>query len=706
MSQKMSVSEVILWARIPAAILVAVVMVLSALTLSSVPAIAGRPPPSSPSVEQAFVASLDDSYAWSMTERMANGGEIVAGTDSSLDAAKMLAGEMRLIGLQPGLPHRSYIEDFTIYGWEDLGSSATIVSPVFKSIPIAQAYKDAGTGPEGVTATLVYVNLARWDDFEMSDVAGKIVLFHRQDPMFYGLPSLAEAKARGAVGALMDYPIIPDDALKNDVTGVSVPAVYITEVDSAYLQGLLAANLEVVVKLVVNNKVGNRPLAHNVVGVIPGAVYPEEYVYIGAHFDHWFTSACDDDAGIGSLFGIAKAVVDSKLKPARTLVFVAFDSEELGGQPDTWYDWCLGSYSHIVASLEGGPSLHPDRPGKIVAMLNMDVIGVRDAIVYIETTPDLTNFFSIAAKDAGIPTTAKTWVYWPPSSYDDWPFYMMGIPVMQIAWWGVSYDALYHTTADTMDKIDPEHLHVNMVFVGLSAIRLSQNQVVSYALSENLNVAKKGIQNLHAFDSGAVSPGKANIDTLLQGIDRYSAALAYVAPKLSAKGLTNLEIARVNSIQMRSEVALLPYLFDWDTSVIPGWTGLFVFDTYANDLASMNAAIADLSAGRMGSAANDLAGVTTMMWGQYVGGEAYSHTLNEIAYPEHPLWAAGHLSTITNIHTEYMSLTGRLGSGGMSDQQVLQSLIEKRDAIYGYITSASEKAGTAYLNAAAVLMQM
>jgi len=684
------------------AVLIASIMIISALAVTASSVNGGKP--TQPSAdEQAFLAALDDKYAWTMTERMVNGGPVVAGTTSSARAADMLAAEMKKIGLKPGLSS-GYIEDFTIYGWKEISSSVAVVSPEARSIQSAQAYKDVGTGPGGVTAPLVYVNLARWDDFERNDVSGKIVLFHRHDPMFYGLPSLAEAKARGALGALIDYPIISENALKNDVTGVSIPAVYISNADSTYLRGLLVTGQEVIVKLVVSNEVGNRPLAHNVVGVIPGAVYPNEFVYVTAHFDHWFSSACDDGAGIGSLFAIAKAVKASGIQPARTLVFVAFDSEELGGQPDTWYDWCLGSYSHIVASLDGGPALHPDRPGKIVGMLNMDVVGVRDAVVFVETTPELTQFFKIAARDSGLSTTAPTYVYWPPSSYDDWPFYMVGVPVMQIAWWGPYYDTLYHTTDDTMDKIDPEHLHVNMVFVGISMVRLAQAKVLPYGLAEIHNVAVRGIDNLLSKDSSALGPGKANIEILRDGMNAYYAALTNAAPTLSAKyNPTPSEAARINHLLMASEVALLPHLYDWDTSVVPGWTGLFLFDTYANDLYWMNKAIQDLTRGDTGKAKEDLAAVTTMKWGQYVGEEAYAHVLAKIAFPQHPLWADGHLPTLTQVHTEYMSLMGRLGSSGMDPSTVLSSLELKRDAIYGFITSASFEAGTAYANAASIL---
>ena len=692
--------------KITGAVLLATVFVLSAFAVASFGSAGGKPMPTPPDWEQKFRDALSYDYAWQVTSHMLYGGEVVAGTDSSAEAANWIAGQMKRIGLSPGGSSGSFIEDFQIYGWEDLGSSVTVVSPETKSIKFHQAYKDVGTGPDGITAPVVYINLARWDDFERNDVTGKIVLFHRQDPMFYCLPSLAEAKARGAVGALMDYPILDDADLKTDVIGVSIPAVYITELDSNYIQGMLSAGQEVVVKLVVNNKVGHYPMAHNVVGVIKGSVYPEEFVYLTAHFDHWFTSACDDDAGIGSLLAIAKAMKAIGIKPDRTLVFVAFDSEELGGQPDTWYDWCLGSYSHIVASLDGGPALHPDRPGKIAAMLNMDVIGVRDAVVFVETTPDITNFIRSAARDSGLTVTAPTYVYWPPSSYDDWPFYMAGVPVMQIAWWGPYYDTLYHTTGDTLDKIDPEHLQVNMIFNGLCMLRMSQSKVLPYTLTENLEVAYEGIDYLLMNDPTALDAGKADISSLMDGLETYEAVLCDIKPTLESTILTVSETGRVNKILMQSEKELLPHMFDWDCSVIPGWTGLWLFETYANDLNWMNQAIESLEAGKVSAAAGNLGSVTTMEWGQYVGEEAYQHVLDEIAFPEHPLWADGFLPTLTQVHIEYMVLMGTWDGSPMSTEMVLDSLIEKRDAIYGYVTMAALEAGMAFEEAAGILGQI
>jgi hypothetical protein len=139
--------------------------------------------------------------------------------------------------------------------------------------------------------------------------------------------------------------------------------------------------------------------------------------------------------------------------------------------------------------------------------------------------------------------------------------------------------------------------------------------------------------------------------------------------------------------------------------MIPGWTGLFLFDTYANDLFWLNQAIAALKAGDEDACLKALEGVNTMEWGQYVGDSAYDTMMDHIAYTPHLLWGYGYIPQLSDVHDEYMSLAGRT-AGGMSRAELLSSLTAKRDAIYGYVTMASEEAGTAYSEAAAVLRTM
>jgi hypothetical protein len=709
-----------------------VVTVLTVLLLLAGPASAksgpdGTTPTLSPD-EKLLVSKLDDAYAWQIMLNQVYGwgvpnytpwfNETVGGTEASHATIDALAAEMQRLGLEPGAADGTYVEDFPIDGWDDLGSSAEVVSPYTRLItPTKQAYKGAGTGPDGITAPLVDVGYGRYEDFEKAgDISGKIVLLHRADPMFYGGPSLAEAKERGAVGALMDYPLTDPEILKTDEIAEFIPTLYIRQIEWNQLAADLAAGKKLAVKLVVNNEVGDFPLAHNVVGQITGSVYPDEYVYLACHFDHWMTSAADDGAGVGSMFAIAKAVREMQAegwRPQRTLVFIAFDSEELGGPPDTWYDWCLGSFSHIVGQLPAPssvpwtdedllPALRAERPGKIVAMLNMDVIGVKDATVYVESTPDVTDFFKQCAKDSGLVNIAKTWVYWPPSSYDDWQFFMAGVPCMEIAFWGPVYDKLYHTNGDVPEVLDPDAIRANMKFNGLALLRFDRSGVVGYDLAENLAVADIGVANLLQADRRVFDAGRADMSALATGLDEYDAALDAKADVLAAAVATPAEAARVNAIQLEAEKQLLPHLFDWDSSGIPGWTGIFVFDTYANDLKAMNKAIKTLEVGNAKGCAGYLEGVTTMGWGRYVGRDAYDLVLGHIAYNPHLLWGYGFIPRLTDVHDEYASLVGRSGVD-MTDAEVLRSLRAKRDAIYGFVTAASNEAGTAFSQSAEVL---
>ena len=729
---------------LPRVILLLLVAVVTLALLTGAASAAKRPALTTD--EQALLQAVKDNYdyAWDVMEKQVYGwgwpdaplpgpwyNETVAGADGptqSLLRARWLAEEMADLLLIPGgnrdvsfeHPEDAYLEDFHIDGWEELESSVEVLSGSLEGEKFTgkQNFKGAGTGPAGLTREVVYVGDGRYEDFERAgDISGKIVLFHRKDPMFYGEPTLAEAKARGAAGAIMDYPVTPDEDLKTDCIIPAIPVTYIRTTEMDRLRAALDAGETVEVKLIVNNEVGDFPEAHNVVGMIEGSKYPDEYVYLTCHFDHWITSAADDGAGVASMFAIAKAIKESGYTPDRTLVFVAFDSEELGGPPDTWYDWCMGSFAHIVGQLpqsstEPGTwtdedlldAIHEDRPGKTIAMWNMDVIGVKDAVVFVETTPVVTNFIKRCARDTGLFGEAPTMVYWPPSSYDDWQFYMEGIPVMQIAWWGPAYDILYHTTGDVPDVIDPEHFLANMRFNMLATWRASQSAIAPYTLSENLEVAQEGIDNLAAMDASAL--GKADISVLTDGMAAYESAMMTAERKMSMKNLPQAQVEKINAALMKQATVLDPHLFDWDCTMIPGWTGLFLFDTYANDLKWMNQAITALEGGDADGCAKALENVTTMEWGQYVGDKAYDTMLDHIAYTPHLLWGYGYIPRLTDVHGEYMSLMARYDAGGMTKAQVAASLDFKRDAIYASVQAAAEEAGVAFDEAAAVLRTM
>jgi len=245
-----------------------------------------------------------------------------------------------------------------------------------------------------------------------------------------------------------------------------------------------------------------------------------------------------------------------------------------------------------------------------------------------------------------------------------------------------------------------------MRFNALGLLRFDSSGIVRYDLEENLTVARTGVANILKKDPKVFAAGHADWSVLEKGMTDYLAVLMTKAAILNAKKVTQEEAARVNGIQMAAAKALLPNLFDWDSSGIPGWTGAFSFDNYANDLAKLDKAIMALKAGKRQLCAAELGGVTTMAWGQYVGSEAYGTVLDHIAYNPHLLWGYGFIPRLTDVHAEYMSLKGRAGADTMSGAEILASLRTKHDAIYGSVTAAAVKVGTAFSTAAEVLQEL
>jgi Zn-dependent M28 family amino/carboxypeptidase len=117
----------------------------------------------------------------------------------------------------------------------------------------------------------------------------------------------------------------------------------------------------------------------NVLAVLPGAKTPEEIVILGAHYDHIGTAAAgvmcrekegdticngadDNGSGTAMVLEVARAFVEAKYRPDRTIVFAHFAGEELG---------LYGS----LALASKPPKAPPFEGGKVVAMVNLDMVG-------------------------------------------------------------------------------------------------------------------------------------------------------------------------------------------------------------------------------------------------------------------------------------------------------------------------------------------
>nr|MBA3674358.1 M28 family peptidase [Chitinophagaceae bacterium] len=119
-------------------------------------------------------------------------------------------------------------------------------------------------------------------------------------------------------------------------------------------------------QLLIKHELSESKLA-NVVGVLPGNSKKDEYVIFSAHYDHLgigkpdvkgdsiYNGANDDAAGTTAVIMLSKYFSQIK-NNERTLIFVAFTAEEVGGFGSQYFS----------------KQLPPD---KVVAMFNIEMIG-------------------------------------------------------------------------------------------------------------------------------------------------------------------------------------------------------------------------------------------------------------------------------------------------------------------------------------------
>lgn len=71
---------------------------------------------------------------------------------------------------------------------------------------------------------------------------------------------------------------------------------------------------------------------HNVIGIIPGTEFPDEYVIMGAHLDAFdvATGGVDDGSGVTPHMEAARLIMEAGGKPKRTIIVALWAAEEFG----------------------------------------------------------------------------------------------------------------------------------------------------------------------------------------------------------------------------------------------------------------------------------------------------------------------------------------------------------------------------------------
>jgi hypothetical protein len=358
------------------------------------------------------------------------------------------------------------------------------------------------TGPEGVTAPLLWVGEGSARDFDRADARGKIVVAEVRFPY---LPAGLLLKTTGAAYAVSD----PDgfftlgsgqylnfvrtnfrggttaetapptdvywNAVKRGARGVllilrdqpsrynthygpydgimkPLPALWIGKYDGPRLKALALAGTSATLTLEGEAVPGEM---RNVWGVLPG-VSPE-IVLITSHHDSPFTGAVEDAAGAAQV--LAQAWAWARVRPeerARTLVFVIDGGHFYGS---------LGGRAFAAA--------HPDLMRRTRVLLTLEHLGAKEveeregeyaetgrpALTVMFTTPDprvLAAVMKALARKPPPLTIAIPADFFGPAPTSDAAGYVLEAGVPVVSWIGCPYYLL--DSGDTLDKIDRESL--------------------------------------------------------------------------------------------------------------------------------------------------------------------------------------------------------------------------------------------------------
>lgn len=190
----------------------------------------------------------------------------------------------------------------------------------------------------------------------------------------------------------------------------------------------------------------------NILGKIEGK-NPNEYVIIGAHYDHLgvdpmlegdqiYNGADDNASGVSAVLQIAKAFLATGEKPERTVIFAFWDGEEKG---------LLGS-KYFVQNFPGIK--------KVKGYLNFDMIGRNNneakpthvVYFYTEAHPVFGDWLKNDIKKYNLNLTPdyRPWDK-PVGGSDNASFALLDIPVI---WYHTDGHPDYHMPSDHADKIN------------------------------------------------------------------------------------------------------------------------------------------------------------------------------------------------------------------------------------------------------------
>lgn len=326
-----------------------------------------------------------------------------------------------------------YIEDFTIVTtWPNIRTKGDIIAPAYPIDEFRNYEIEEVQGRFGIMSEEMKNQFPDYDSFAAGTINASL------GAGAYGI--IVERKLNTEQYPYTKYPVAPtvmDFTTVNDkgpmVYYVSTP-VYNEMKEETSKGALVHASIDCSIEDVQTT---------NVIGYIPGSdeELKDEYIIISAHLDHvgsngdgtYNPGGLDNGSGIASILEIAKTIQKQKVKPKKSIVFIAFNGEEEGK---------IGSKNYVKK---------PVFPLEKSVVINLDMVGSKKIVPltiesYDDKKTDLRDEFIEFSEVIGIECKADFG-----NRSDHGPFGEAGVPAINL----IHYDwDGYHTPYDTIDKVD------------------------------------------------------------------------------------------------------------------------------------------------------------------------------------------------------------------------------------------------------------
>jgi aminopeptidase YwaD len=347
-------------------------------------------------------------------------------------------------------------ENFSIKAFEEKESWVEISGKRFGSRAM---FYSIATPEEGIEGELIFAGIGRPEDYEGLNVAGKIVIFHRdretEKDQFW--PEVCTAAKLGAKGVIL-INFTPWVFITTLETGFfkaeerflpiepnPIPALVINRDDGEEILKMMDGGV-IKGKMKVDVFNGERS-SINVRAVKQGSGIPQEKILVYGHRDSAGTPGANDNgSGTVIMMEIARMLKDLPMK--RTVEIVSLGAEEQLG--------AAGSNAYIAA--------HREELSSIKAAIELDMVAAGSPLWVMQggNWPDRQIKFPQGICSYVLNTAAKMGYYMEfgfcsLGTPDSGRFSDAGVPTTWI--WGPG-DIYYHSPEDTAEKVDPNKLKI------------------------------------------------------------------------------------------------------------------------------------------------------------------------------------------------------------------------------------------------------